>query len=46
MKVEKDVGTVAQGKYADLIAVRGDVLRHPELLQDVDVVIKRGVRYK
>ena len=46
MKVEKDVGTIAAGKYADLIAVRGDVLRHPELLQDVDLVIKRGVRYK
>jgi imidazolonepropionase-like amidohydrolase len=46
MKVEKEVGTIAAGKYADLIAVRGDVLRHPELLQDVDVVIKRGVRYK
>jgi imidazolonepropionase-like amidohydrolase len=46
MKVEKDVGTIAAGKYADLIAVRGDVLRHPELLQDVDLVMKRGVRYK
>ncbi len=46
MKVEKEVGTIAAGKYADLIAVRGDVLRHPELLQDVDIVMKRGVRYK
>jgi imidazolonepropionase-like amidohydrolase len=46
MKVERDVGTVAPGKYADVIAVRGDVLRYPNLLQDVDVVVKRGVRYK
>jgi imidazolonepropionase-like amidohydrolase len=46
MKVEKDVGTIAAGKYADLIAVRGDVLRHVALLQDVDLVIKHGVRYK
>jgi imidazolonepropionase-like amidohydrolase len=42
MKVDKDVGTVSPGKYAVVIAVRGDVLRHVELLQDVDLVIKRG----
>ncbi len=41
-----DVGTVSEGKYADIIAVRGDVLRHISLLQDVDIVIKHGVRYK
>ena len=46
MKVEKEVGTVSPGKKADVIAVRGDVLRHVDLLQDVDVVIKSGVRYK
>ncbi len=46
MKVEKEVGTVSEGKWADIIAVRGDVLRHVDLLQDLDVVIKRGVRYK
>lgn len=46
MKVEKEVGTVSPGKKADIIAVRGDVLRHVDLLQDVDVVIKGGVRYK
>jgi imidazolonepropionase-like amidohydrolase len=46
MKVDKDVGTIAPGKVADLIAVRGDVLRHVDLLQDVDLVIKTGVRYK
>jgi imidazolonepropionase-like amidohydrolase len=46
MKVEKDFGTVSEGKYADIIAVRGDVLRHINLLQDVDIVIKHGTRYK
>jgi imidazolonepropionase-like amidohydrolase len=46
MKVDKDVGTVSEGKYADIIAVRGDVLRYIDLLQRVDMVIKRGVRYK
>lgn len=46
MKVDKDVGTVSEGKYADIIAVRGDVLRYISLLQRVDIVIKRGVQYK
>jgi imidazolonepropionase-like amidohydrolase len=46
MKVEKDVGTVSDGKYADIIAVRGDVLRYIDLLQRIDIIIKHGVRYK
>lgn len=46
MKVERDVGTVSPGKYADIIAVQGDVLRHIALLQRVDIVIKHGKRYR
>jgi imidazolonepropionase-like amidohydrolase len=46
MKVDKDVGTIAAGKYADVIAVRGDVLRHVDLLQNVDLIVKHGVRYR
>jgi imidazolonepropionase-like amidohydrolase len=46
MKVDRDVGTITEGKFADIIAVRGDVLRYINLLQRVDIVIKRGVRYK
>ena len=46
MRVEQEVGTVSEGKYADIIAVRGDVLRYISLLQNVDIVIKRGERYK
>ena len=46
MKVDRDVGTITPGKYADIIAVRGDVLRYIALLQRVDVVMKRGVKYK
>jgi imidazolonepropionase-like amidohydrolase len=46
MKVDRDVGTISEGKFADIIAVRGDVLRYINLLQRVDIVIKRGVRYK
>jgi imidazolonepropionase-like amidohydrolase len=46
MKVDRDVGTISEGKYADIIAVRGDVLRYIDLLQRVDIVMKHGVRYK
>ncbi len=46
MGVEDDYGTVSAGKYADIIAVRGDVLRHIDLLQGVDLVIKHGERIK
>ncbi|GAB5531970.1 MAG: hypothetical protein Roseis3KO_37470 [Roseivirga sp.] len=44
--VSDQVGTVSEGKYADIIAVKGDVLRYIELLQDVDIVIKHGRQYK
>lgn len=46
MKVDNEVGTISEGKFADIITVRGDVLRYIDLLQDVKMVIKRGVRYK
>jgi imidazolonepropionase-like amidohydrolase len=46
MKKDRDYGTVTEGKYADVIAVRGDVLKHINLLQRVDVVVKHGKRVK
>ncbi len=46
MGVEDEYGTVSEGKYADIIAVKGDVLRYISLLQDVDMVIKHGKRVK
>jgi imidazolonepropionase-like amidohydrolase len=46
LKVDSQVGTVTAGKYADIIAVRGDVLRYIDLLQNVSMVIKHGTRYK
>lgn len=46
MGVEDDYGTISEGKYADIIAVDGDVLRYISLLQDVDMVVKHGRRVK
>ncbi|MFK7829349.1 MAG: amidohydrolase family protein [Congregibacter sp.] len=46
MGVEDKWGTVSKGKYADIIAVKGDVLRHISLLSRVDMVMKNGVVYK
>jgi imidazolonepropionase-like amidohydrolase len=46
MGVDADYGTVEPGKYADVIAVRGDPLRHIDVLRDAVVVIKHGKRIK
>jgi len=46
MGVGHESGAISPGKIADVIAVRGDVLRNTGLLQSVDVVIKRGRRVR
>ncbi|HEY7573850.1 MAG TPA: amidohydrolase family protein, partial [Thermoanaerobaculia bacterium] len=46
LKRGDDLGTIAPGRYADIIAVRGDVLTTIELLQNVDLVVKNGKRVK
>ncbi|WP_372916720.1 amidohydrolase family protein [Sandarakinorhabdus sp.] len=46
MGVEKNSGTIAVGKYADIIAVRGDVLRTIALLQNPAHIMKGGTLYK
>ncbi|MEO1482440.1 MAG: amidohydrolase family protein [Myxococcota bacterium] len=46
MGVSDTWGTVARGKKADIIAVRGNVLKHINLLGRVDFVMKGGTVYK
>jgi imidazolonepropionase-like amidohydrolase len=46
LKRDKEIGTLAPGRYADVIAVRGDVLTHIDLLQRLDVVVKNGKRIR
>ena len=43
---EMDAGSVAQGKFADLVAVRGDPLQDITLLEHVDFVMKGGSVFK
>ena len=42
MGVDHKYGTISEGKYADIITVKGDVLRYISLLQNVDMVMKHG----
>ncbi len=43
---EKDVGAIAVGRYADLVAVDGDPLTDVRQLESVDAVVKGGVLVK
>ena len=43
---EHDVGSVATGKVADLVAVKGDPLQDITVLQHVDFVMKGGAVFK
>jgi imidazolonepropionase-like amidohydrolase len=40
------VGAIAPGRYADIIAVRGDPLQDIRLLENVAFVMKGGEVYK
>jgi imidazolonepropionase-like amidohydrolase len=44
--VERDIGTVAVGRRADIVGVRGDPLRDITVLQHVDFVMKDGRAFK
>jgi imidazolonepropionase-like amidohydrolase len=46
MGADRESGSIAAGKYADVIAVSGDPLRHIDVLRDPKIVIKHGRRYK
>lgn len=43
---EKDVGAIAVGRYADIIAVDGDPLANVRELETVDAVVKGGKRIR
>jgi imidazolonepropionase-like amidohydrolase len=46
LRMDKDVGTVEPGKYADIVAVPGDPLADISLMKQVSFVMKGGQVYK
>ena len=43
---EKDVGAIAIGRYADIVAVDGDPLADVRQMESIDAVVKGGVLVK
>jgi imidazolonepropionase-like amidohydrolase len=46
MGADRESGSIAVGKFADVIAVRGDPLRHIDVLREPKIVIQHGRRVK
>ena len=46
MELEKEIGAIAPGLEADLVAVDGDPLTDPSALTRVRFVMRRGTIYK
>jgi imidazolonepropionase-like amidohydrolase len=46
MGADRESGSIAEGKVADVIAVRGDPLRHIGVLREPRIVIKHGRRLR
>jgi imidazolonepropionase-like amidohydrolase len=46
MGADRESGSIAEGKFADVIAVRGDPLRHIGVLRDPRIVIRHGRRFR
>jgi imidazolonepropionase-like amidohydrolase len=46
MGADRDSGSIAAGKFADVIAVRGDPLQHIDVLRDPRIVIRHGRRFR
>ena len=46
LKIDESLGSIEAGKFADLVAVKGNPLEDIRLMQDVSFVMKDGVIYK
>jgi imidazolonepropionase-like amidohydrolase len=46
LKKDRELGTIEQGKVADVIVVDGNPLERISSLRNVKMVFKNGIRYK
>jgi imidazolonepropionase-like amidohydrolase len=46
LKETENIGTIAEGRFADIVAVKGDPIIDITLLQSIDFVMKGGKVYK
>ncbi|WP_285765118.1 metal-dependent hydrolase family protein [Biformimicrobium ophioploci] len=46
LRVEDELGSIASGKHADIVAVKGNPLEDITLMQSVPFVMKAGIVYK
>jgi imidazolonepropionase-like amidohydrolase len=46
LRAEDEIGVLAAGRYADIIAVRGDPLTDMRVLASIDMVFKGGARIR
>jgi imidazolonepropionase-like amidohydrolase len=46
MHKDKDLGSIAPGKYADMILINGDPTKHISDIRQIDLVIKNGEVYR
>jgi len=46
LSMQSEVGSIAPGKFADVVAVKGDPLADITLLQKIDFVMKGGEVHK
>jgi len=46
MQMQNDIGTIEEGRYADIIAIRGNPLSDISVMQKITFVMKGGVVFK